>query len=212
MGIVETKRVAVFVDAQNLYHSIKEAFGATNLRINEIALARKLCEDIRKREIYVLEVMSQNIPWNIMSIDFYMAMPNETYDPELHRFWEGKKKYLRDRQVKVHEVDITYIPISGTRDPERKIHGIKEKIMVDLLRFTIERRFDVALIFSRNRRLQPAAEQMKSILQDQHRQARIYSAYPISRNVGEPHGIPSTDWFPFDQDVYDACKHLGPLA
>ena len=208
MDIVDTKRVAVFVDAQNLYHSIKEAFGTTNLRYNEIALAHKLCENIRQHEIHILRVTDQNTLWKIVSINFYMAMPNETYDPELHRFWQGKKKYLGDYHVKVREVDITYIPISGTRSFERKARGIREMLTADLLRFTLEGTFDVALIFSRSRSLQPTAEQMKSILENQHRQAKIYSVYPMSGNVTDPHGIPSTDWFQFNQDVYDACKHL----
>lgn len=212
MGVADTNRVAVFFDAQNLYHSIKEAFGTTNLRYNEIALAHKLCENIRRYEIHVLGVTDQDTPWKIVSNNFYMAMPNEIYDPELHRFWQEKKKYLEDHHVRVHSVDITYIPIPMTGDFKKKIQGIKETMMVDLLSSTLADTFDVALIFSRSRKLQPAAGQMKSILQSQHRYARLYSVYPMSGNVGDPHGIPGTDWFQFNQDVYDACKHLDPLA
>jgi hypothetical protein len=60
------KRAVAFVDAQNLYHATKEAFGYTYPNFDILALATNIC---------------QNQNWNLSNVQFYTGIPDSTDDP-----------------------------------------------------------------------------------------------------------------------------------
>ncbi len=202
------KRVFVFIDSQNLYHSIKRAFlhsGYGKVRFNEPALVNLVCENLRNAK-------EPESLWDSISIYYYMAMPSQLEDPRLYGFWMNKRKYLVDHGVIVRSSDLVYQSSDDAGVPHsrrvRKASGILVSLTADLVCFTSERRYDVAVIFSQNQHLQYATSRVKELLREQQRFASLYSVYPESyRTKGNYPGINGITWYTFGNDIYDACSH-----
>lgn len=70
------KRVAAFIDGQNLFHAVRECFGYTYPNFDAKALSRKICE-LRG--------------WSLIQVPFYTGVPDKLDNPVLHDFWALKK-------------------------------------------------------------------------------------------------------------------------
>ncbi len=62
------KRAVVFIDGQNLYHSVRESFGYTYPNCDVVALSRSIC---------------QTKEWELVQVRFYTGVPDKSDDP----FW-----------------------------------------------------------------------------------------------------------------------------
>lgn len=65
-------KAIVFVDGQNLYHSVREAFGYTYSNYDILALAQKMA--------------GQN-KWDLAETRFYTGVPDPVDDPFWNNFW-----------------------------------------------------------------------------------------------------------------------------
>jgi hypothetical protein len=69
------KRAVCFIDGQNLFHSVKAAFGFTFPNYDVVALARHVCG-------------AQN--WSCVGVRFYTGVPDVGDKPMWHHFWTAK--------------------------------------------------------------------------------------------------------------------------
>jgi hypothetical protein len=68
-----------------------------------------------------------------------------------------------------------------------------------------ENLYDVALIFSQDRDLSEAADEVKAISVQQGRSIEVACAFPFSPTAENRRGINGTDWIKIDRTTYDAC-------
>jgi uncharacterized LabA/DUF88 family protein len=193
----DTKRAIVFVDGQNLFYAVKEAFGYTYPNYDVAALAQVLCEANG---------------WALVQIRFYTGIPDYRDDPFWSYFWTHKLAMMgrqgivtfsrplryRNRRVRLPDgTEHTYL--SG----EEK--GVDVRIAIDLIRMGHHREYDVALVFSQDQDLSEVASEIRAISVEQDRWIKIASAFPSSPTSRHPRGIEKTDWIPIHRATYDGC-------
>lgn len=197
----EIKRVAAFVDGQNLFHAAREAFGRMYPDYEPEALARRICEE---RD------------WELRELHFYTGVPDEQEDPFWSTFWNSKLAKLGSRGVhtfrralRYHDKAIT-LP-DGTTHSFRAGHekGIDVRLALDVVRLALEQAFDIALVFSQDQDLSEVAEEIRLIARRQRRWLRIASAFPVGEDSFNRRGIDKTDWIRIDRSTYEAC--LDPM-
>jgi uncharacterized LabA/DUF88 family protein len=192
-----TKRAIVFVDGQNLFYAVKEAFGYTYPNYDVAALAQVAC--------------SAN-GWALVQTRFYTGIPDQRDDPFWSYFWTHKLAMMgrqgivtfsrplryRNRRVRLPDgTEHTYL--SG----EEK--GVDVRIAIDLIRMGHHREYDVALVFSQDQDLSEVASEIRAISLEQDRWIKIASAFPSSPTSRQARGIEKTDWIPIDRATYDGC-------
>ncbi len=190
-------RVVSFVDGQNLFYAVKDAFGYEYPNFNPILLSNSIC--------------SMN-GWNSPKVRFYTGHPSARDNSFWHTFWTRKSNALRRSGVYCYLRTLVY------RHSPREINsgelakvlvgfekGIDVRIALDLVRLARKNEFDVALIFSQDQDLSEAALEIKEISKEQDRWIKIVSAYPENRTKRKQRGIDQTMWFPFDKSIYDDC-------
>lgn len=197
----EKKRVAAFVDGQNLFHSAKDAFGRRYPDFDPEALARAVC---------------QEKGWTLQEVHFYTGVPAEEDDPFWNSFWNSKLAKLGTRNVHCFQRALRYhhrtvnLP-DGSSHTYTSGHekGIDVRLALDVVRLALENAFDVALIFSQDQDLSEVAAELRLIARRQERWIRIASAFPVSDASVNRRGIDKTDWIPIDRKTYLAC--LDPM-
>ncbi len=74
-----------------------------------------------------------------------------------------------------------------------------------ILRFALEARYEVALVFSQDQDLSEAVQDVKKISVLQNRWIKCACALSVSPMVPKTRGINATDWIRIDRPSYDAC-------
>ena len=88
-----TKRAVAFVDGQNLYHSVREAFGYTYPNYDVSALSRNIC---------------RSKGWELLQVRFYTGIPDSSDDAFWSAFWVNKLRVLSWQQVHVYSRPLRY--------------------------------------------------------------------------------------------------------
>lgn len=191
------KRVSVFVDGQNLYHSVKKAFGYTYPNYDVLALSGLVCE---------------RQGWELDEVNFYTGVPDQSDDPNWNAFWIAKLANMGRQGVRVFSRSLRYrnkvvnLPGGGQYtylDGDEK--GIDVRIALDMIRKAHQGLYDVAVIFSQDQDLSEAAKEIRQISREQDRWIKVACAYPISPTTPRRRGIDSTDWIQIDRATYDSC-------
>lgn len=198
----ETKRVAAFVDGQNLFHAAKQAFGSSFPDYDPVALARAVCE--------------LQDGWELRELRFYTGVPDVQDDAFWHQFWNSKLAVMGTRGVHTYRRSLRYhqrlvkAP-DGSEFSIREGHekGIDVRLALDVIRLALDNAFDVALVFSQDQDLSEIADEIRSIGRRNSRWLKIASAFPARPDSVNPRGINKTDWIPIDQATYERC--LDPL-
>jgi len=191
------KRAVAFLDGQNLFHSVKEAFGYDYPNYDPILLAQSVCG---------------NQGWTLAQTRFYTGIPDASDNARWHQFWSAKllamsragaetfSRPLRYRNRKVN------LPGGGHHTfltAEEK--GIDVRIAIDIIRLAHRNEYDVALIFSQDQDLSEVADEVRVISSEQDRWIKVACAFPSSPAMRNKRGINSTDWIRIDRTSYDAC-------
>lgn len=191
------KRAIAFVDGQNLYYHSKSAFGYTYPNYDPLTLAQRICADQG---------------WESVEVYFYTGVPSAMDKPFWNHFWTAKMAVMGTRGIKTFSRQLRYrnqtitIP-NGTETiaPVGQEKGIDVRIALDIVRYALEDRYDVALIFSQDQDLSEAVEDVKKISILKNRWIKVACAFPVSPTVTKPRGINGTDWIRIDRTTYDAC-------
>ncbi len=191
------KRAVVFVDAQNLYHAAKEAFGYTYPNFDVLALATSIC---------------QNQNWNLSKVQFYTGIPDATDDPFWNSFWAAKLAQLGRQRIEIFSRPLRYrnqtIKLSNGQASTVLVgqeKGIDVRIALDIVRLAYQRVFDVALVFSQDQDLSEVADEIRLISKHQMRWIHIACAFPFSPTRTNKRGINGTNWIKIDRTLYDSC-------
>lgn len=193
----DKKRAVVFVDGQNLYHAVKDAFNYTYPNYDVGALARSVC-------------LKQG--WDLAAIRFYTGIPAPDDHAAWNHFWVAKMAAMGRQGVSVFSRPLRYrfrrveLP-DGTRHTflagEEK--GIDVRIAIDVIRMAHRGEYDVAVLFSQDQDLSELAKELRVIAREQGRWLKVASAFPASITASNRRGIESTDWIRIDKTMYDLC-------
>jgi uncharacterized LabA/DUF88 family protein len=190
------KRTVTFFDGQNLYHSVREAFGYFHPNYDILALSKAVCA---------------NKGWDLQQVRFYTGVPDLTDDRLWHGFWENKLQAFRDQGVYVFSRPLRYNnQVIKLPDGSKytflvgREKGIDVRIALDVIRLAHLREYDVALIFSQDQDLSELFEEIRIIAREQERWIRIACAFPTSPTAINDRGINRTEWIKIDRKLYDA--------
>jgi uncharacterized LabA/DUF88 family protein len=191
------KRAVVFVDGQNLFHSVRESFGYTYPNYDVRALARRVCQDKN---------------WELAQVRFYTGVPDLSDDARWHEFWSHKFAMMGRQGIQVYSRPLRYrnkrvnLPDGSEYTflaGEEK--GIDVRIAIDVIRMGHHKEYDVALIFSQDQDLSEVADEIRAIAREQDRWIKVACAFPISPTMRNRRGIEKTDWIQVDRVTYDTC-------
>jgi uncharacterized LabA/DUF88 family protein len=192
-----TKRAIAFIDGQNLFHSVKEAFGYTYPNFDPHALAETVC---RKQG------------WELAEARFYTGIPDNMDEPFWNHFWTAKLAQMGRQKTHVFSRPLRYRNKTFTL-PDGTQHtvlvgeekGIDVRIAIDVIRLAHQDFYDVALIFSQDQDLSEVADEIRAVSQEQGRWIKVASAFPNSLTSRNRRGINKTDWIRIDKATYDPC-------
>ena len=198
MNEPKIKRAFVFIGGQDLFHSMKEAFGYKYPNYDVRLLSEKICEAKG---------------WTLNEIFFYTGVPDPQDDSFWHNFWIKKLSHMGRTGIKIFSRSLRY------QNEETKClacgknfttlvgheKGVDIRIALDVIRYAQEKLYDVALIFSQDQDLSEVADEVRRIAKEQKRWIKIVSAFPVSPTFNNKRGINKTDWFEIDRQIYDTC-------
>ncbi len=191
------KRVAAFVDGQNLYHAAKEVFAYTFPNYDVMALAQTLC----RRQ-----------GWDLQQTRFYTGVPAKEDNAFWNHFWIAKMATMGRQGVIVFSRPLRYryrqFHLSDGNEcrvlsGEEK--GIDVRIAIDMIRLAHRQEYDVALVFSQDQDLSEVAKELRILAREQNRWLKVASAFPDGTTARNRRGIEATDWISIDKATYDAC-------
>ncbi|MCX7022817.1 MAG: NYN domain-containing protein [bacterium] len=196
------KRTAVFIDGQNLFYSVCEAFGYTFPNYDVSRLAEEIC---------------RNNGWQVLSVNFYTGVPSAKDDPFWNSFWQNKLKIMGKRGINVYSRYIKYrekafnCPNCGIDFPVRfgQEKGIDLRLAIDAIRMARNNEYDVCIIFSQDQDFTELVKELKSISMDEDKWLRVVCAYPVSQKKTNTQGIHGTQSIEIDKKLYDLC--IDPL-
>ncbi|HSW64769.1 MAG TPA: NYN domain-containing protein [Dissulfurispiraceae bacterium] len=191
------KRAFVFIDGQNLFHHAKAAFGYQYPNFDPRKLAEHVCAARS---------------WQVSEIHFYTGVPSVMDKPFWNHFWTAKMAVMGTRGIKTFSRQLRYrnqaiaLP-DGTSCVAAvgQEKGIDVRIALDVVRYALDNKYDVCLIFSQDQDLSEAVEDVKKISILHDRWIKLSCAFPVSPTVQKARGINGTDWIKIDRATYDAC-------
>jgi uncharacterized LabA/DUF88 family protein len=191
------KRVVTFVDGQNLYHHVKDAFGYSYPNYDILRVSECVCT-MRA--------------WNLSQARFYTGVPDATDDQFWNGFWTAKLASMGRQGIKVFSRSLRYrnktvdIPGHGKHtflSGEEK--GIDVRLALDVISLANQRAYDVAVIFSQDQDLSEVVDEIKIIARQQDRWIRVACAHPMSPTTQNRRGINGSEWIHIDRASYDPC-------
>ena len=190
-------RAIDFIDGQNLFYAVKDAFGYGYPNYDVTALAQRLCADRG---------------WTLAQVRFYTGVPDVSDKPFWNHFWTHKLARMGREGVHVFSRPLRYRNQTVTL-PDGTEHtvlvgqekGVDVRLALDLVRLASDRHYDVALILSQDQDLTEAVDDVKLLARQHGRWIRLACAFPFSPTLRNRRGINKTDWIRIDRKLYDAC-------
>jgi len=193
----ETKRAIAFIDGQNLYYAVRDAFGYTFPNYDPLKLAKAVC---------------QREGWELALVRFFTGVPAEGDNAFWFHFWVNKLRQMEADGVSVYSRPLRYhhkvLKLEDGREHHMSIgheKGIDVRLAIDIMTGVVNEACDVALIFSQDQDLSEVAEEVHTIAQRSNRWLKVACAFPTSPQMGNPRGINNADWLPFHKMFYDRC-------
>ena len=194
------RRAIAFFDGQNLYRHAKDAFGHHHPNYHPVKLFDAICADKG---------------WENRGVRFYTGVPAARYDEMWHGYWtnrllamrrEGIAIESRPLRYRAHTTEHTDGSVEATYIPQEK--GIDLRLGLDVVRLARVNQLDVAVIFSQDQDLAEVVGDVREIARDGRRWIKVVSAYPAGSRATAGRGIDGTDWYPIDEDSYNACLDM----
>jgi len=220
----QIQQAVAFFDAQNLFHSAKEAFGIMEPNFDPFLLAKHVCEQ-------------KNL--ELRQTRFYTGVPGKKEQEYWHKYWTSRLRTFRNLKIVVCDLPLRYrpkdvdLPTPGrgpqilqadgipvtlplldgngreipkgsyltTTTPEEK--GIDVRLAIDFIRLTLDKAFDVGILFTQDQDHAETVKEAKRIAREQGRKLRIISVFPAGGN--NPAGVNDTEWVKLSSAEYFAC-------
>lgn len=149
-------RVHAFVDGQNLFHSVRRAFGYTFPN----------CDPLRLAEA----VVSLTPGRRLLQVHYYSGIPPRHRDPKWNKFWSAKTRAMRAAGIRVVTRTLRYAeePVRLSDGTVRiaavaREKGIDLRLALDLLRMARQGAFDCALVFSQDGDLAEVVQELEGL-------------------------------------------------
>jgi uncharacterized LabA/DUF88 family protein len=192
-----TKRVAAFVDGQNLFYAAKTSFGHRHPNYDILALATAICK---------------TKSWNLIETRFYTGIPDPTDNAFWNHFWTAKLAQMGRQGIKVFSRPLRYRNVevnlpNGTTQTALvgQEKGIDVRLAIDVISCAHRRAYDVALVFSQDQDLSEVADELRQLQVQQIRWIKMACAFPFSPTSKNKRGINGADWLQIDRALYDSC-------
>jgi uncharacterized LabA/DUF88 family protein len=193
----QVKRAVAFIDAQNLFHAAREAFGCRYPNFDAVTLSGQVCAQRG---------------WRPEQVRLYTGVPAQTDNPFWSHFWTAKLAQMGRDGVVTYSRALRYrnqtVRLPGGQEHTILVgqeKGIDIRIALDIVRLAHQRAYDVALVFSQDQDLSEVADELRVIAQEQRRWIKIASAYPWSPTSRNARGINKSDWLRIERALYEAC-------
>ncbi len=186
-----------FIDGQNLFRHAMEAFGHYYPNYDPKKLHHAICDFYG---------------WRPTLTRFYTGVPNQLDDESGAARWSNHILAMKRAGIKVTTRQLRYRSkeaynkngdLEEIRIAQEK--GIDIRIALDVVSLALKQQYDVAIIFSQDQDLAEIVPEIAEISKFQSRHIKLVSAFPTSASASSHRGIDKTDWFPMDQEFYDAC-------
>ncbi len=179
-------RAIVLIDGQNLYHLARAAWGAGGSI--QASPYNWPSYDVAK---LAAALVARTPGRTLEKICFYTAVAKSG---RWHTFWTSKLRRLRNQGI-----DVTRGAVIQGREK-----GFDVSLAIDLITYTYEQEYDVAIIISEDWDYAPAVRRAKEVARRQGRTVTFESAFPVVPGK-TAQGIPGTRFSPVDKTLYDAC-------
>ena len=192
-GCFFVMRTIVFFDGQNLFRSAKGTWGPS--QSNPSSPYDWPSYDVEK----LAQLLVSLTPGRTLEeTRFYTGVHNRKVNHDQYWFWTNKLDHLEAQGIYVYRGRVS-------NDQEK---GADVSLAIDLIQATYEKRYDVAIIVSKDSDFGPAVELAKAIAKSQGRELVFQSAFPVAPNTPKKkrRGVPGTQWVPIDRATYDACR------
>lgn len=152
------KQVIVFIDAQNVYKSARDAFFGKKTpheygSIDPIAFARLICSHPAPRHTYKLE-----------QVRIYSGRPDATKQPKAYAAHMRQCSAWRKGGAKISARSLLYPTAWPKQKPFEK--GIDVQLAIDFISLALDGDYDVGVIASTDSDLRPALEFVWNRLRD----------------------------------------------
>lgn len=87
------RRAVAFIDGQNLYHAVREAFGYTYPNYDVLSLSKRVCSDHG---------------WDLCQVRFYTGIPDPSDNPRWNQFWAAKLRAMSWQGIWVFSRSLRY--------------------------------------------------------------------------------------------------------
>lgn len=172
-------RAVSFIDGQNLYHGVREAFGVSYPNFDPLALSRMIC---------------QRQGWELIQVRFYTGIPDPKEDEFWHTFWSKKIAQMkRNPLIWAYSRPLRYakseIPLSGSETKSISIpreKGIDIRIALDITWLARENEYDTALLFSQDQDFSEVAAEIRKIAQKEERDIKNRLRLPAKLELRKP--------------------------
>lgn len=177
------KRVVVFFDCQNIYHTVKDIWPEYYWpNFDPEKLARLVCNCQRDR--------------SLQQIRIYTGVPSARQSQLWNSFWTNK---LRALSSSGHFV------FKGRINEHGNEKGVDIRLALDLILLTWEDEFDTAVIFSQDTDLNEAIKTCQQLARSQKRDVGIECAYPFDPGMKNVRGLVPATWRRITKAMYDGC-------
>ncbi len=205
-GDARRPRAYAYFDVQNLFGSLREAWGVSFNEYDPVKLA---------------EAVGDRVGFAVDEVYFYSGRPTGGRRCNLERFWGNKLPALEAAGVHVFSPRTKY----DTRPAEcPKCHGadvscarcgllsqievprekrVDVRIALDLVLHAQQELYEAAIIFSQDGDLEEAVAEAKAVIAAQGREVPFVSAFPFGTRYTR--GITRCKPYIFMRDVYDGC-------
>lgn len=218
----QKSRAYVLFDGQNLFHDAQREFGVTFPDFDPFRLANLVCNrrgwDLRHVRFYTgIPTEQQSRTWAVFWANKGAAMKRLGVE------FVTRKLNFKTVSIKLYDGVRTLLPgggeytnrlyfDSGAEVPDGVIlehltfteKGIDVRIAVDLIRFCREGAYDVAVLFSRDKDLAEAVEEVKRLAKSAGAVVTLASAFPSDDPTAR--GMPGTIPIPISRTDYDSCR------
>lgn len=190
-------RVRVFVDGQNLFNSAKTAFGHTTPNYDIINLS---------------EAIADAHGCYLDGCNFYTGVPSPEVDERWFNFWTRKLADMSRSGVSTFSPPLRYLTVAETLPDGTtraklvgREKGVDLRLGLDIVKAALSGQCSRIVVVSRDNDLCEAVKDALLIANDQRRELRVFSAFPVSERCNH-YGIRGTESMPLDADFYN--RHL----
>lgn len=210
-----TKRVAVFVEADEFYGLVKRVYGIKFISFQPDMIASEVTKMLENRD-------EENIAWELTKTNVYVTHQGEKDNPRWYGIWRRlTNRWRKYSSVFSHEWNLTTANVISREDgnihSERAFRNdyAHTQLICDVMTTLHNDEADVIVLVTKDKSLSVLAQNIRQISYDNKRWIKVVNAFPYIKPeagvVNNHHvGIDKTDWLHLDRDFYDRCVEDAP--